>query len=597
MPGPVRVCLFVLFLAGRGGPASRARCGAPRLSFGHFVFLLCLAPSGLGLLVPQFFLLLFSFPLARPGCYWLFLLPGSGCRGPWRSSFAPPPPSPPLFYFPFLFFFRRPLVSGFPLIPALGALGLCALWLPAPPPPLSLSLCLFWCFFWCSCFFLVPAALGFCTACRGFFFLLCVRPCVWCVSCVLGLCPPPPPPSGGCSRFAVSCFLLCGAATCSGLACVFHGCFSVPCGAGVVLCGVLSCCVVGFVAVGLPWALSPPFLLVSCGALLCRAILCGALSCVVRSRVVVQYVVLCAVLVCGVVWWSGPLRGFFCPACPPSCCPLVPLPGPLSWPLVCVLSWGAVLCCSVCRLPCGVLLFASFLALGAQLLRSRWLEPCVAACRCWVSVAGSCCPLLFSFGVLCCPCSCLAAWLAALLCAVVCCGVPLPFAVYCVLWRPVVPCCPFCCAGGVALCPFPVSAVLCCAVLRAVRCRSDPCCCWCLALWCVAVCGAVSLGVLWCGGASLLRGVVCCVVVLCRVASCGAVLPCGAVLLACASCSPLLSVVLSPFSCCLVCWCGVLWCPAPCAVSCGAVLPFGALPAGCAVRLSALLVFVFPFVL
>ena len=48
---------------------------------------------------------------------------------------------------------------------------------------------------------------------------------------------------------------------------------------------------------------------------------------------------------------------------------------------------------------------------------------------------------------------------------------------------------------------------------------------------------------------------------------------------------------------CLAVLCVVLWCPAPCAVSCGAVLPCGVVLVGCAVRLSALLVFVFPFVL
>ena len=50
----------------------------------------------------------------------------------------------------------------------------------------------------------------------------------------------------------------------------------------------------------------------------------------------------------------------------------------------------------------------------------------------------------------------------------------------------------------------------------------------------------VFVGVLWCGSAALLRGVVCRGVVLCRVVSCGALLPCGAVLLGCAACSPLL---------------------------------------------------------
>ena len=53
----------------------------------------------------------------------------------------------------------------------------------------------------------------------------------------------------------------------------------------------------------------------------------------------------------------------------------------------------------------------------------------------------------------------------------------------------------------------------------------------------------------------------------------------------------------SGVSSCLAVLCVVLWCAAPCAVSCGAVLPCGVVLVGCAVRLSALLVFVLPFIL
>ena len=41
-PGPARVCVCVPCLAGSGGPASRARSGAPHLSFGRSWFTLCL---------------------------------------------------------------------------------------------------------------------------------------------------------------------------------------------------------------------------------------------------------------------------------------------------------------------------------------------------------------------------------------------------------------------------------------------------------------------------------------------------------------------------------------------------------------------------
>ena len=100
-------------------------------------------------------------------------------------------------------------------------------------------------------------------------------------------------------------------------------------------------------------------------------------------------------------------------------------------------------------------------------------------------------------------------------------------------------------------------------VVRAVLGRFGLCCPWCLALWCAAVCGAVSLGLLRCGGAALLRGMACRGVMLRRVVFCVAVLPCGAVLLGCALCSPLLWVVLSPLP--------VVRCAG--AVSCGVLRP------------------------
>ena len=538
-PDPARVCLCVLFLVGLGGPASRAGFGAPHLSQGHSVPLLCSAPSGLALPVLRVF---FSFlsppPLSRPRCLRLFVLPSPRCPGPWRSLFAPaasPPPCFPFFCLPaFLALWRpAPLRCGGLLFPAFGApsLGVAQLHPPlffpsplpllpsclcvsvlfcfvfpappclvfsvvsgpgcpgpqrlvaAPPPPaLSLSLCVclfffpfpFFSLFFCrSGLFLVPAALGalgFCTFWLGFFFLLRVRPCVWCVRCVLGLRPPP---SGGCSRPAVSgVLLLFGATVCCLLVCVVRGslrCFSVPCGAGVVLCGVVTCFVISFVDGGLPWALLPSFALVLCGALLCRAVFCGALSCVVPSGVAVRCVVRCVVLVSGVVWSSGPLLcvEFSCPAPPPCCCPLLPLPGPLSWPVVVVCP--GVWCCVVllCRLSCGVLVSVSFLAGGALFLRLHWLVPCcclwLLGVRCWV-------------------------WLPA---------VSLP---WCALSQVFLPCCVVCCPAvgcGLLWRAAPLRCVLSSAVLP---CRVVPCCgallsvflCW----WCwfvsfPCVCGAV----------------------------------------------------------------------------------------------------------
>ena len=299
------------------------------------------------------------------------------------------------------------------------------------------------------------------------------------------------------------------------------------------LWGVLVCVAVGVVprrgpvcacavSLGAPWLC--PFCVCCC---LSR---CGVVVCFVFCPVVRGVRVLGLVLA-------------------PCCCPLLSLPGPLSWPVVvfCPGVWCSV--ALVYRLLCGVLLSASCLAGGAVLFRSRWLVLRVVACGCRLFVAGSGGLLLFSAGVCCRGCSCLAAWLAALLCAVACCGAPLPCAVSCVPWscvavwcRAVAPCCPFSFAGGVGLCPFPVCAVLCCVACRVVRCRFGLRCCWCLVLWCVAVCCGVSLGVLWCGGAAL----VCCGVLLCRAVFCGAASPCGAVVLGCAVCFPLLRVFLFP---------------------------------------------------
>ena len=502
-------------------------------------------------------------------------------------------PHPVFFPFCFLFPFRRPLVSGFPLFPALGALGLCG---ARPPSPLARFLCfgIFGVFFVAFLMFRGSRRSWFLLRLPGFLFPLpCAALCAVRALCA-GAVPPP------LRWLLVYCCVSCRVVWCCGLfwaglcgSRLFFGAVLCLCRAVwrvVVLCcwccrwrssfGVVSSCFVG---------------VVRCPVVPCCFV--RSLSCLVPSHVVACCVVLSAVLVRGVVWSLGPLRGFPDAA---WCRCLVPCRG-----LVFV-SCPAVRCCVVplCRLPCAVLLFASFLAGGALLLRSRQLVPCVVDCGCWVFVAGFGCPLLFSSGVpgVVCLCSCLAAWLAALLRAVVCCGVSLPCAVSCGLrccvavWcRAVVPCCPFCFAGGVGLCPFPLSAVLRCAVRVAVRCRFGLCCRWRLSLWCVAVCGAVSLGVPWCGGAALLRGLVCRGVVLCRVVSCGALLPCGAVLLDCAACSPcgwsfllsLLSGVLvrcSVMSCAL-CYvlrcCAALWCCAGwlcCAVACAAGFCFSFCP-------------------
>ena len=133
----LRVCVCVLFLAGSGEPASRARFGAPHLSFGRSWCALCLfGPLWAGVapfvVVVGFFF--FPFPpsplLFRPCCVRLCVFSGPGCLWPWRLV-APPSPffSPPPLSL-------RPLVSCFSCFPASGSLRLGHL--PPPPHPFSL---------------------------------------------------------------------------------------------------------------------------------------------------------------------------------------------------------------------------------------------------------------------------------------------------------------------------------------------------------------------------------------------------------------------------------------------------------------------------
>ena len=262
-----------------------------------------------------------------------------------------------------------------------------------------------------------------------------------------------------------------------------------PCGACVIPCCAVVCCVV---------------LLRSFGAGACCAVPSGA----ARRPGALCFAVLCfpvfPLAVCVLSWRGGACR------CSPLC-------------FVLCVSWGAVLC-----VPCPL----------------RSVRCCASLCWCACVVLFVWCVLLLAPGAVVCCC---VLW-CFLWCAVVRCWVWWPVVV---CWcRAVAPCCPFSFAGGVGLCLFPVCAVLCCAAHRVVRCRCGLRCCWCL--------------------------------VLCVVASPWAF--CGV-------------VVLLWVSWCLAVLCVVLWCPAPCAVSCGAVLPCGAVLVGCAVRLSALLVVVFPFVL
>ena len=375
---------------------------------------------------------------------------------------------------------------------------------------------------------------------------------------------------------------------------------------------------------------------------------CAALLRVVSSGVVLFCAVLCSVgaaACCAVP--SGAAR------CPGALCSAA-LRFAVFPRAVCVLSWRGGACC------CSPLCFVLCVSRGAVLcvpcpLRS--VRCCASLCWCARVVLFVWCVLLLAPGAVVCRGAVLG--LVARGCLLVACfgvGVPVwprglfPCGWCGLLWCPAFLCrVLWCCA--VAWC---CAVVLCCRVavllgLALPSCGLSCCavlCCWLAVLffarwWCLravvlfssccafpvfsALCAAVPC----CAGCdALLPCVVCCGAVL----SCGAVVSCSAVVLRCCLCllcppaarraAPVSSALLlvpravacpcalwclpgrsavwwccSGVSWCLAVLCVVLWCPAPCAVSSGAVLPCGAVLVGCAVRLSALLVFVFPFVL
>ena len=254
-PGPVRVCVCLLFLAGSGGPASQARSGAPHLFLWPLWLSALLGPIRAGvapvLVLFSFFRYLFRAPPFSPAFF------GFRPRVPWALALCvvclvglallgPPcalapfvlpawlfvvawwlPPPPPLWCLavflaaaPFLVFFislsAPPLslaFSGFrPRVP--WALALCfAFFFSRLSALRALSLCFSCLAVGCS---LAPGAppppsfvSGWFRRCRSvpppFFFFPCVRPrCLW-LSLVSGPgCPGP----WRCVLFALwaSCF-------------------------------------------------------------------------------------------------------------------------------------------------------------------------------------------------------------------------------------------------------------------------------------------------------------------------------------------------------------------------------------------------------
>ena len=450
----------------------------------------------------------------------------------FMCSCAPPPPSlspPPVIFFCFVFFSssRAPLVWTVPLFPALGALGLGALWLPAPPPRrLSHSLFVF---LLRSCFFLVPAtlgALGLCAAWLGFFSSsVCGLACGVCTEC-WGCTPPPPPGRLLLDFCCVSCLVvwcrgllwavLCG----SWCFAVFFG--AVWCWCRAVWCVAVLCC--WFCRWRSPLGATSPFFV---GVVRCPVVPCCFVRCFVVCRAVPRcYVVCCAVCCpgarCCLVDGSAALCGVFLhsppPAAAPCCRCLVPCRGPLcSAVLLCCAACRAVLCCSRRFLLMVLCCF----------VRTGWccvLLPVVAACSLLDLVAR--CRFLLACFVAVAP-----AW-------------PRGWLPCCVLWSVLVPrslCCVLC---SVVLCS---RVVLCSGALLSVL-----LCWWCWFVSCPCVCGAV------------LRCALCCsvpvwsvlllvprVVVCCRVLCC---LPRRSVVWWCCP------AAWRGVSCCLAVPCCVLWC-------------------------------------
>ena len=480
------MCVCLLFVAGSGGPASRARCGAPHL----FLWPLCLSallgPLRAGVAPPS--LAALAVPLCLGALLWLFfsaphclalralmprlcllfgcwLLFGGFCPPPslfvsrgFRRSFLVPWCCFFFFFFLPLLSLCAPVVSGFLWFPAPGALGLgavrCLLCWPSASQ-LSVPLSLF----------------------RAF--------------CLAGGCspvvaaPPPPPLLSRAFRrcrsvlSAVCCVVLCvpgsGAAP--------RSCALCP----PVLCRPVLCCARWVSLLVAPCPLALPVALGPCALRRC-VLRCSPVLCVFCRGAVVRAVV---------------RRSALCCVCPGVLC--------CAFPVLSALCGAVLRCAGALALCCSC-----------------------GACCCWRLVlwcgAGSGGPWLSAGGVFRCRCPCLAAWSVSLwlvwfavvpcfpvscsvvLCcrAVLCCCALLPCcgavgACFALLWA-VVLCCVVLLVGCAVFCPVVVSAccgalflvlcvpcllrsVRCGALLRWLRCPASLCrVLWrCAVVWCCAV--------------------------------------------------------------------------------------------------------------
>ena len=497
-PGPACVCLYVPCLAGSGGPASRARSGAPHLPLRRSWFALCLfGPHRAGValfVVVVGFLFFFPFPLPPPRCTIVVsCLRVFRPRVPWALASCPPPP-----------FFLAPhpplVVSGVSCSPVAG--GLCA------PPPLFFS--------FVSCFsFFRSFSFFFCRLCGAG--RVCVSLAVGCARmCLSGAAPVVAHRAlagvGWCSllglvvlccplvglgvvlRWCCPCLAVWLAALLLGVVCL-----GVPLPCVVFCCAVLSCGgVLSCSAVSLRRCLRPLFVSCRCASAVCvlgclavcslSSLRCaGPLFVVLRASSVLFLVAgvvgsWCRCLSLGVCWWLW-LPGVVVWWCVSAWVPVSGLALAQRLPcgvlLPCAVSCGALLPCGavlwcvvffflfffLCswrwfpvvprwfwapgrfwvisdsvHCPCGaVLVCLRRCSLFGALLPSRgWLVFCLFACCVCVFAVGPGCPLLSPGGSCWLLVSCLGGvlWRVPGCCAAPCC---------CVLCRLALRCCALCC--------------------------------------------------------------------------------------------------------------------------------------------------------
>ena len=552
-------------------------------SFGPLVFLLCLAPPGLGLppslLLPLPFLVALALCFgcfSRPPAAWLFVRSGLVCVSLLAvgCSLVVSPPPPSLFVsrsfrrsclVPWCFFFF------FPFLPLLPPLRPRCLWLSLVSGPDALGL----------------GALR-CLLCWPSASRLSVRLSLFRAFRLAGGCSPvvAAPPPLFVSRFS---WLPLGA-VCRVLCCAVPP--WVRCCAA--LCPPMLCCPVLCCARRVPLLVAPcplvlPVALGPCALRRC-VLRCSPVLRVFCRGAVVRAVVRCSALCC------------VCPGV--LCCAFPVLSG------LC----GAVLRCA-----------------GGSRCAVRVVRAVAGAWCCGVPWcgAGSGGPWFSAGGVFRCRCPCPAAWSVSLVVGVVCCGALLSCVVFCgaVLLRGAVLLCSAVvlrCCWGFLCAPVGCRAVLCCAVgwlccflpgggvcvlwcsfPRAVRSLSSPFCALrCLVVLAVVPCFPVSCAV-----------ALCCRVVLC----CRALLSfCGAVCVGCGLWAVVLRCVVLLVGCAVFCpvvvsdCCGALFlvlcvpcllrsvrCGAllPCAVPRGAVLPPGAVVSCPAALLGVFLAWVWLYLL